>query len=105
MLSTVNTESVHGRIRRGRWPWFIRSHLHYFTPDSLLALLREGGFEPLEWQVVPRPLHLSYVLDRAEAHLGLLGRLSRQLSRLWDPQLPMGLLGDICLVVARKKDG
>ncbi len=103
LLSTVNTESIHGRIRRGRWPWFIRSHLHYFTPDSLLALLREGDFEPLEWQVVPRPLHLSYVLDRAEEHLGLLGKLSRGICQLWDPQIPMGFLGDICLVVARKQ--
>lgn len=102
LLSTVNTESIHGRIRGGRWPWFIRSHLHYFTPETLTGLLRDTGFEPLEWRVVPRPLHLSYVLDRAETHLGVFGRLARIASRTWDPQLPMGLLGDICLVVARK---
>src|SRR5206468_6013652 len=26
-LSTVNVEGLHGRVRGGDWPWFIRSHL------------------------------------------------------------------------------
>ena len=49
-LSTVNVEGLHGRIRRGSWPWFIRSHLHYFSPPTLIWMLprsrvRRGGME------------------------------------------------------------
>jgi 2-polyprenyl-3-methyl-5-hydroxy-6-metoxy-1,4-benzoquinol methylase len=31
-LSTVNVAGLHARVRHGSWPWFIRPHLHYFTP-------------------------------------------------------------------------
>ena len=64
-LATVNVESLHGRLRGGDWPWFIRSHLHYFRPATLTKMLSDAGFEAVEWSVVPRSFHVSYLLNRA----------------------------------------
>ena len=64
-LATVNVDSLHGRLRGGDWPWFIRSHLHYFRPATLTKMLSDAGFEAVEWSVVPRSFHVSYVLNRA----------------------------------------
>ena len=54
-LATVNVEGLHGRLRGGDWPWFIRSHLHYFRPATLVRMLADAGFEAVEWSVVPAP--------------------------------------------------
>ena len=62
-LATVNVESLHGRLRGGDWPWFIRSHLHYFRPATLTKMLSDAGFEAVEWSVVPRSFHVSYLLQ------------------------------------------
>jgi hypothetical protein len=101
VLTTVDIESIHSRLRGSRWPWFIRSHLHYFSVPTLAGLLTEAGFEVVEWSQVPRTFRLSYLLDRAEESLGPVGRMARGLTRIVDPRLPVGWLGDICLVIAR----
>ena len=62
-LATVNVDSLHGRLRGGDWPWFIRSHLHYFRPATLTKMLSDAGFEAVEWSVVPRSFHVSYLLQ------------------------------------------
>lgn len=101
VLSTVNLSGLHARVRGERWPWLIRPHLHYFTPPTLHALLHEAGFQMVEWRLVPRSFHLSYVANRARSSLGLLGEASAQLSKLVDVRVPVGWLGDVVLVVAR----
>jgi SAM-dependent methyltransferase len=99
-LSTVNVDSLHARGRRGNWPWFIRSHLHYFRPTTLVQMLRAAGFEMVEWSVVPRTFHLSYLLDRAEGTFPG-SHVARRVSGLVDPEIPVGWLGDVTLVIAR----
>jgi 2-polyprenyl-3-methyl-5-hydroxy-6-metoxy-1,4-benzoquinol methylase len=101
VLSTVNFSGLHARLRGERWPWLIRPHLHYFTPSTLRSLLRYGGFQMVEWSLVPRSFHLSYVANRARSNLGLLGEASARLSELVDLRVPVGWLGDVVLVVAR----
>ena len=103
VLSTVNTAGLHGRIRKGSWPWFIRSHLFYFTPDTLGDMLHRAGFEMVEWTVVPRSFHLSYIAHRAGPSHGRLAQLAGVISKVADPKLPMGWLGDIVLLVARPR--
>jgi 2-polyprenyl-3-methyl-5-hydroxy-6-metoxy-1,4-benzoquinol methylase len=100
-LSTVNLSSIHGRVRNGSWPWFIRPHLHYFTPETLTRMLRVAGFRLVQWSVVPRWFHLSYVAKRSEPSMGLLGRTMEKVSHLVDPKLPVGWLGDVIFAVAR----
>ena len=102
-LSTVNLSSVHARLRKERWPWFIRPHLHYFTPETLHAMLTLAGFDLVEWTVVPRSFHASYVANRLSSSLGPLGPAAVSLSRVADVRLPVGWLGDVVLVHARPR--
>jgi 2-polyprenyl-3-methyl-5-hydroxy-6-metoxy-1,4-benzoquinol methylase len=100
-LSTINVAGIHARIRRERWPWFIRPHLHYFTPETLRTLLEQAGFRPVEWAVVPRSFHMSYVARRAGSCHGALGLAIARASVVFDPMIPFGWLGDVVLVLAR----
>jgi 2-polyprenyl-3-methyl-5-hydroxy-6-metoxy-1,4-benzoquinol methylase len=100
-VSTVNLDGLHARLRGERWPWFIRPHLHYFTPSTLDALLSKAGFRMVEWSVVPRSFHLSYVANRMRSSLGPIGQASARLTHLIDFKVPVGWLGDVVLVVAR----
>lgn len=99
-LSTVNVDSLHGRIRGGNWPWFIRSHLHYFRPPTLCAMLADAGLETVAWNVAPRSFHLSYLLHRAGATLPGSGVAADAL-RFADPKIPVGWIGDVTLLLAR----
>jgi glycosyltransferase involved in cell wall biosynthesis/2-polyprenyl-3-methyl-5-hydroxy-6-metoxy-1,4-benzoquinol methylase len=101
VLSTVNLSGVHARLRNGNWPWFIRSHLHYFSPQTLHAMLNLAGFRMVEWSIVPRSFHLSYIAHRAGSSQGALGRVIERVSNLVDPKIPVGWLGDITFVAAR----
>ncbi len=100
VLATVNVDGLHGRLRRGAWPWFIRSHLHYFRPPTLIRMLEQAGFRAVEWTTVPRSFHLSYLLHRA---LGTFPGSSMMgaLNRFADPKIPIGWIGDVALVLAR----
>ena len=101
VVSTVNIDSIHGRLRRGRWPWFIRPHLWYYTPETLIEHLHAADLEAVEWFTVPRWFSLSYVLERGADVLGPLGKAIQPVTKVADPRLPMGWLGDIVLVIAR----
>ena len=100
-LSTINLAGLHARLRGERWPWLIRPHLHYFTPATVEALLRSAGYRMVEWALVPRSFHLSYVANRMKSSLGRGGEASARLTSLVDFRLPVGWLGDVVLVVAR----
>lgn len=101
-LATVNVEGLHGRLRGGDWPWFIRSHLHYFRPATLTKMLSDAGFEAVEWSVVPRSFHVSYLLHRAAGVLPG-SRLAEAAVRLGDPRIPVGWIGDVTLTIARPR--
>jgi glycosyltransferase involved in cell wall biosynthesis/2-polyprenyl-3-methyl-5-hydroxy-6-metoxy-1,4-benzoquinol methylase len=101
VLSTVNVESIHARARDANWPWFIRSHLYYFSPETLRAVLERAGFRIIEWTTVPRSFHVSYVAQRGRASFPRLARAAEALTRVADPKIPVGLLGDIAMVIAR----
>jgi 2-polyprenyl-3-methyl-5-hydroxy-6-metoxy-1,4-benzoquinol methylase len=100
-LSTVNVAGLHARLRDGSWPWFIRPHLHYFTPETLDRMLHRAGFEMVEWRVVPRTFHASYIAGRVASSHGAAGRAAQRLTRVADPRLPVGWLGDVVFVLAR----
>jgi 2-polyprenyl-3-methyl-5-hydroxy-6-metoxy-1,4-benzoquinol methylase len=102
-LTTINCESLHSRVRRGSWPWYIRPHLHYFTPATLRRTMEQAGFDMVDYRIVPRSFHLSYVVDRGRHNLGLAGRLGAGFAEVWDPRLPFGLLGDVVLAVGRPR--
>jgi 2-polyprenyl-3-methyl-5-hydroxy-6-metoxy-1,4-benzoquinol methylase len=103
VLSTVNVEGLHGRLRGGSWPWFIRPHLHYFTPETLDGLLARTGYDLVEWRIVPRSFHLSYVAGRLRSSQGLLAAAAARAARVADPRIPVGWLGDVVLAIARPR--
>ncbi|MDP9331625.1 MAG: bifunctional glycosyltransferase/class I SAM-dependent methyltransferase, partial [Actinomycetota bacterium] len=76
VLSTIDLGSLHSRVRREKWPWFILPHLHYFRAETLNRSLRTAGFVPTSWDLVPRRFHLSYLAHRAENSLGAPGRIA-----------------------------
>jgi 2-polyprenyl-3-methyl-5-hydroxy-6-metoxy-1,4-benzoquinol methylase len=101
-LATVNVDSLHGRLRGGDWPWFIRSHLHYFRPATLTKMLSDAGFEAVEWSVVPRSFHMSYLLYRAAGVMPG-SKLAEAAVRFGDPKIPVGWIGDVTLTIARPR--
>ena len=100
-LSTVNLASWHARVRRGSWPWFIRPHLHYFTPETLDAMLARAGFDLVDWATVPRTFHASYIAERVTSSHGASRRVVEQIAKVIDPRVPVGWLGDVVLAIAR----
>jgi len=100
-LTTIDVSSLHARARRHAWPWFIRPHLHYFSPETLHATLRTADFRPIEFARVPRAFHLSYVAGRLVTSSPRLAGAARRAARVRDVRVPLGWLGDIVLVHAR----
>ena len=101
VLSTVNLDGLHSRLVGGGWPWFIRSHLHYFSKRTLTAMLHGAGFRLVEWQIAPRSFHLSYIARRTAASRPRVSALVSAVANLLDPKIPVGWLGDITFVAAR----
>ena len=101
VLSTVNLDGLHARLRNGHWPWFIRSHLHYFGQATLAAMLQRSGFRMVKWKIASRSFHLSYIAERALTSHGNAGALAGAITKVADPKLPVGWLGDITFVGAR----
>jgi 2-polyprenyl-3-methyl-5-hydroxy-6-metoxy-1,4-benzoquinol methylase len=104
VFTTVNLGGLGRKLFRGRWPWFMRMHLHYFTRKSLTRMVRSSGFEVLSTSTEAKTLKLGYVLDRARSFLGPVASVARSLaSRLGVVDRPVKIdLGDILLVEARK---
>src|SRR6476619_1452478 len=88
-------------VLHGSWPWFIRPHLHYFTPETLDMMLHKAGFTMVEWRVVPRTFHASYIAGRLASSHGAAGRAAQQVTHVVDPRVPVGWLGDVVFVLAR----
>lgn len=101
VVSTVNLDGLHSRLSGGDWPWFIRSHLHYFGRRTLTAMLRSAGFRLVEWRTAPRSFHLSYIAHRVEASHPRIGAAAAAVANVIDPRVPVGWLGDITFVAAR----
>jgi 2-polyprenyl-3-methyl-5-hydroxy-6-metoxy-1,4-benzoquinol methylase len=106
IFTTVNLGGLGRKLFRGRWPWFMRMHLHYFTRESLIRMVRASGFEVLSTSTEAKTLKLGYVLDRARGFLGPLASLARALAsalRVVDRPIRIDL-GDILRVEARKPE-
>jgi SAM-dependent methyltransferase len=104
-VSTIDVSSIHAKVRRGNWPWFIRPHLQYFTPESLEATFKRSGFRMVDWAVVPRRFHLSYLAERAGRSMGAVGKVAHGVSQVVNPRLPMGWLGDVVFAIGRPIPG
>ncbi len=103
-ITTVNMGGFMARIMRGRWPWFMRMHLHYFTRKSLAEMVRRAGFDVLGMSTQSKTLQLGYILERARNILGPLGGAAHKVAGwagLHGRRVRINL-GDILLIEARK---
>ena len=101
-LSTINLASPHSRLTRGRWPWLMRMHLYYFTPQTLRAYLEAAGFRVEYMATQGRRFSLDYLAWRLGIQMPIMGGLRaivRRL-RLGNITIPVNL-GDILLAVGR----
>ena len=64
-------------------------------------MLRRAGFRLVEWKIAPRSFHLSYIAQRAGASHEGAGVAASMITKVVDPKLPVGWLGDITFVAAR----
>jgi len=99
-FTTVNARSPFALMVGSRWPALSRAHLHYFTPTAITTLLRRSGFRIVQWTPVAKQFRLSYVLDRAGETLPASKQL-RSIATHVNPTIPLGLMGDLVLVLAR----
>jgi hypothetical protein len=44
VLTTMNIDTLAVRMLRKRWPWYMRMHLTYFTPETVEAALGRAGW-------------------------------------------------------------
>ncbi len=103
-LSTMDVESGFARVLGPRWPWFMRMHLYYFSPDTLRAMLARCGLVVIRVRRHRRIVSARYLLEKAAAQSGRLGgafRLAARLPLLARLHLPVNL-GDIVNVYALK---
>ncbi len=101
-LTTINIASPHARLVRGRWPWLMRMHLFYFTPQTLRAMIEKAGFRVEHIGSQGRLFSLDYLAWRLGMHLPLMRGLRARVRavRLGGVEIPVNL-GDIVLAVGR----
>jgi 2-polyprenyl-3-methyl-5-hydroxy-6-metoxy-1,4-benzoquinol methylase len=104
VLTTINLGGLGRKLFRGRWPWFMRMHLHYFTRESLTRMVRGAGFDVVSTSTEPKTLQLGYVLERSRSFIGPAARVAQRVaSTLGLAERPIRVdLGDILLVEARR---
>ena len=72
------------------------------APCDSGTALGDAGFEAVEWSVVPRSFHVSYLLERAAGVLPGSG-MAKAAVHLGDPKIPVGWIGDVTLTIARPR--
>jgi 2-polyprenyl-3-methyl-5-hydroxy-6-metoxy-1,4-benzoquinol methylase len=77
-LTVPDYGSWAARIMGRRWVFLLTVHLYYFTRDTIDALLRRCGFEPVKYRPHFQTLEMGYVAMRAQPYLGPLGGVGRK---------------------------
>ncbi len=76
VVHTMDIDSLMARLMRGRWPWLMDMHIHYFSQKTLRQMLEKNGFEVVSSGAEGRYLRLNYLVSRVEAMSRPLGRLA-----------------------------
>lgn len=106
VVHTMDCQAPLARLMGPRWPWLMEMHLHYFSRETLSALLRAAGFEIKHIFAEGRFIRLDYLMTRVAAFSPALARAG------WWMIERMGLgkravkinTGDLMTLYARKPD-
>jgi len=102
-LSTMNVSCLFARLTGRYWPWYMRMHLYYFTPDSITQMLKAAGFTVLSVERHERVVSLRYLIEKASSLVAPLAPLGRRLGRPFGNVPVKVVLGDIMNVYAMRE--
>ncbi|MGB1250838.1 MAG: class I SAM-dependent methyltransferase [Candidatus Promineifilaceae bacterium] len=102
VVHTMDIDSLAAKLMRGRWPWLMSMHIHFFSQRTLSKMLEQCGFEVLRSRSEGRYLRLGYLATRVNglnSHLGRLVQWGVDKLRLSEAPVPVNF-GDLFTVVA-----
>ncbi len=105
-ITTMNIDSLVGRLLGPRWPWLMQMHLYYFSERTLTAMLERCGFRVVGVAPHRRIVSVAYLCSRAAVWApGPARLLQRAAERLGMAEhlVPIDL-GDIFTVYARRSE-
>ncbi|MDX1616026.1 MAG: class I SAM-dependent methyltransferase [Candidatus Promineifilaceae bacterium] len=104
LVHTMDIDSLTAKIMGSSWPWLMDMHLHYFSRQRLIWLLRDCGYEVVWHGTQGRFLSLGYLSSRLSAfNDGFAQRLGTLLRRLKLETVLMPVnFGDLFTVLARR---
>ncbi len=76
VVHTMDVDSLTARLMRGRWPWFMDMHLHYFSKKTMADMLEKRGFQVVSSGSQGRYLRLGYLATRIGGLNRFLGRVA-----------------------------
>lgn len=104
VIHTMDIDSLMARLMRGRWPWLMDMHIHYFSQKTLQQMLEKNGFEVVWSGAEGRYLRLNYLISRVAALSRPLGQFANWLInglRLGGVAVPLNF-GDLFTVYAKR---
>jgi SAM-dependent methyltransferase len=83
VVSTLNVDAWIARLLGGRWPWYMRMHLIYYTRRTLAAVLARAGWRTVVIEPYAHVVSLGYLALKLGAYAPRISRwLSAALHRL-----------------------
>ena len=103
VLSTMNIDCAVVRLLGRRWPWYMRMHLAYFTPQTARTALAAAGWEMIERSGYAHVVSWDYLLLKLGVYLPAASRRLRAAARaLGSAERTISVdLGDFMTVYAR----
>lgn len=68
------------KIMGKKWVFLLTVHYYYFNRKTIRALFRKCGLSPVKMRPHFQTLELDYILFRASAYIGVLGKLIRTIA-------------------------
>lgn len=96
ICATLDRNSILPLLLRGKWPWVIDMHLHYFSKKQMSYIAEKSGFQLIKTQRYSHNVNLKYALQKLAPNSVLLRTLlqSSALNFITKINLPINL-GDM----------
>lgn len=104
-ICTMNVDTWSERLLRRRWPWYMESHLYYFSPKTLSGMLDSAGFRTLKVMPHPHATRVVSFVDRMRGWFPPAGATMDAALRLagWEEKIITIDFGDFFTLFAGKE--
>ena len=75
-VHTMDIDSLMAKVMRGRWPWLMAMHVHYFSQRTLTQMMQKHGFEIVWAGPEGRYLRAGYLATRLGGLIPALGKVA-----------------------------